>query len=369
VPRSAPRVTWLALAPALGLALVLATTACGGGPSRSDVVAIVANDVAVPRFQALRDDTAALSDAAASLCAAPTSATVEETRGAWRTARQTWMRSRAIAFGPVMDRRSESFIAWPEVDTARIEETIASRDSVSAEDVREFFAATQRGLGAAEYLLFEGDPTEVATTLGAPLRCQYLSSVLEVVATEADAILATWTEGEDGGPPYVDHLTGEASVSMTTGAAIDEIGSNQVFLLDALADQQLGAALGETGADPDPAALPGGAANREADDLLAAVEGLRNLYLGPSDDALTALVADRSAEADTRVRDALEQAVTSLEILAADPVPLRQLAANRAPEALEAHDALQALELTWNTDVVSLLGITVGFSDADGDTG
>jgi predicted lipoprotein len=48
---------------------------------------------------------------------------------------------------------------------------------------------------------------------------------------------------------------------------------------------------------------------------------------------------------------------------------MRELAADDAPEARAVYEAIEALEVEWSTDVVSLLGIVVGFSDADGDSG
>jgi len=168
----------VALTSVIALVAILGAACGGGGPSRQEVVATIGRDVAVPRFEAMAADTAALAEAGQALCAVPGSEAVEVARDAWRAARTSWIGNEAVAFGPVMDRRSESLIAWPEVDAARIESTIAERDSVTAEDVREFFAATQRGLGAAEYLLFTDDVPTTLAALEDPVRCQYLIAVL-----------------------------------------------------------------------------------------------------------------------------------------------------------------------------------------------
>ena len=125
-------------------------------------------------------------------------------------------------------------------------------------------------------------------------------------------------------------------------------------------------ALGETDPTPDPSAIPSGPATNETADLLAQLQGIRDVYLGPDDNGLTALIAGRSNDADTRVRAALDRAVAAVEAV---PGPLRELAAADAPEAHAAYEAIEALEVEWNTDVVSLLGIVVGFSDAEGDSG
>ena len=48
--------------------------------------------------------------------------------------------------------------------------------------------------------------------------------------------------------------------------------------------------------------------------------------------------------------------------------PLDQAALAQAPEARAVYEALMELRRTLNTEVVSLLGISVGFSDTDGDS-
>ena len=70
-------------------------------------------------------------------------------------------------FGPVMDRRSRILVDWSPVDPERIEATLAKRESVSANDVREFFGSTQRGLGAIEYVIF-GKDSAVLESLDEP---------------------------------------------------------------------------------------------------------------------------------------------------------------------------------------------------------
>jgi predicted lipoprotein len=49
--------------------------------------------------------------------------------------------------------------------------------------------------------------------------------------------------------------------------------------------------------------------------------------------------------------------------------PLRQLAAGRPEELEPIYDDIAGLRTLFESDVVSLLDITLGFSDTDGDTG
>ena len=142
------------LMPLLVVALLAMGCASATPPSRQDVLASLTDDLIVPRFQAVAGEMGELRDALDSLCANPTTDTLSEARTAWREARAPWIRSQSVWFGPVMDRRSRTLVDWSPVDPERIEPTLAKRESVSANDVREFFGSTQRGLGAIEYVIF-----------------------------------------------------------------------------------------------------------------------------------------------------------------------------------------------------------------------
>lgn len=140
------------LAPALVIA-------CSGESlaSRQDVLASVTDELIVPRFQAVAVKMGEMRDALDTLCANPNPGNLVVARTAWRDARAPWLRSQAMWFGPVMDRRSRTLVDWSPIDPERIEATLAKRESVSSADAREFLGSTQRGLGAIEYVIFGQD--------------------------------------------------------------------------------------------------------------------------------------------------------------------------------------------------------------------
>ena len=76
-----------------------------------------------------------------------------------------------------MDRRSRSLVDWSPVDSERIEKSLSKRETVTANDVREFLGATQRGMGTIEYLVFGND------TLG-------ISDLVRGVSPASDAATA-----------------------------------------------------------------------------------------------------------------------------------------------------------------------------------
>ena len=267
-----------------------------------------------------------------------------------------------------MERRSRGLIAWPVTDPDRIEALLDSGASLGPFEVRETLSSSSRGLGAIEHLLFEGGAGALERLAAAPPRCAFLAALGRVAAEEAEAVRARWS-GDDGEPSYADVMTGAAPVSITTEAAVADLVRTSIFQLRTLADMQLGVALGITGAEPDLAALEAGPGQATAAGMHSQVSGMRDLYLGSGagdDLGVSALVRELGEDSDARTRAAYDAALAALEALA-EPLP-ETLAANPAA-ARAAYERLKELLRVIETEVVSLLGITIGFADTDGDSG
>ena len=118
-------------------------------------------------------------------------------RQAWRDARVSWMRSEAMWFGPVMDRRSVGLVDWSPIAPERIEAMLVNNPATTDADVRNALASTQRGFGAVEYLLFDH---QSLSRLSEPesARCDYLQALGRVIASEAAAILERVDRREEG---------------------------------------------------------------------------------------------------------------------------------------------------------------------------
>ena len=340
-------------------ALVATAVACGpGGPDEAEVLASITDDVMVPSYEALASETAEFRDALNALCAAPSEAALSDAQEAWRGAREAWARSEASGVGPVLDRRSTGVIAWAIVQPERIDTLLASDSAITADFVRSNISSTQRGLGGIEYVLFEEDASLAADSR----RCSYLTSAASVIADEAAALRDDWTAG---GSPYKDYFTGRADEPLETSEAVAEVVRTQVFLIRTIVDMRLAGALGLRG-DADPTAIPGGAGLNALADLRNQVLGMRDVYEGVGEGhGVSDLIVPLSEDADERVRAGFEASLAAIDAVDG---PLREAATESSPQALAVYEALMALQDTISTEVVSLLGVSVGFSDADGDS-
>ena len=347
---------------ALGALAILTLAACGSdAPSDKDVLISLVDGVVVPAYEAAARDADQLDGDARALCAAPGDAALAAARDAWRTARASWLMTRAAPFGPVMDRRSLGLIDWSPTDTADIDRILGEGRSLTAAAVGDTLASDQRGFGAIEHLLFaEG---ALGNLSGSPAHCAYLTGLTGVVAAETGAIALEWT----GGDAYRDYFTGRANVSIFPSDAVAEVVRSQVFLAREIVDVRLASALGLRGEGPDLTMLPGEAADNGLHDLRNELLGMRAVYEGQGAEALgvSALVSPLSEDADGRVRG---QFAAALDAIDAVELPLRTALAERPDQVRAVYDRLAELQQTLSVEVVSLLGVSVGFSDTDGDS-
>ena len=351
---------------ALLLILALFCVACTSvGPSDQDVLISLADEVVVPAYQTLAGDLTGLDREVTRLCDDPSEANLQEARDSWRTARASWMHTRAMGFGPIMDRRSVRLLDWSPTDTAGIAELVSGGAPVDAAQVRDVLASNRRGFGAIEHLIFQDD---ALTRLGdLPSYCSYLTALTQVVREEADAALLEWTAGPEGRAPYRDYFTDRSSVSLLPIAAVEEVVRTQVFLIRDIVHMRLASALGLREGGADLSAIPGNAADSGLEDLRHELLGMQAVYEGSGSEAagVSDLVRPLSADTDRRMKEQLTAALAAVDSV---EVTLRVAVAQR-PEQVEAlYQTLLDLQRTLSSEVVSLLGVSVGFSDTDGDS-
>ncbi len=348
----------------IGLAIALLMSACSGSPDRSDAVAVAVDDVIVPAFVDAAETAATLDTAVEDLCSVPTGAALISAQSAWHDALAAWHRTEIGWGGPVDMARIDSEVHFRLTDPATIEDFLAAHAVGAPIDVNDELAATQKGLGAIEYLMFEDD---LATVVD-PARCDLMMSLSAAVTEEIDGVVAAWTVGWEDGPAYADELAGRTDDAMDSNDALGELGENIVLILKDATLVKLGRQLGITSANPEPDALGEGPAGAGAEELAARIDGIARIYTTTDESGFGALVAAASTDVDNTIRSDLTTADELIDRFPADE-PFADGLAEQPEDAEALYDVLAELRRTFETDVVSLLDITLGFSDTDGDTG
>ena len=130
---------------------------------------------------------------------------------------------------------------------------------------------------------------------------------------------------------------------------------------------RLASVLGLRGGGPDLAAIPGAVADNGLQDLRHELLGVQAIYQGSGKEALgiSALVRPLSDDTDQRMRRQLAAAITAIDSVEGT---LRAAAVHRPHQVRNVYERLTELQRTMATEVVSLLGVSVGFTDTDGDS-
>lgn len=208
-------------------------------------------------------------------------------------------------------------------------------------------APTRCGLRTVEYLL--GPEDARATTLQAlagARRCSYLLGVTEVLADEVGSVDDAWRgRGEPAGYP---------AAFMENPDALDEVVNDLIDIIRQIVDAELGA---------DPAAVVDGPLQLGVSDLSDRLEGISAVLVGDDDQpGLSSLLGDDLSRRIRQQFDDAREAISSVR------VPLSEAVVEDPEAVAEARDAIDDLRVTLGAEVVSRLGVTVGFSDADGDS-
>ena len=353
------------IAPVFICLAILMTSCTSDAPSDQEVLISLTDEVVVPAYQAVASDMAWLDHEVKKLCETPSDASLEDARQAWRTARESWTRSEAMWFGPVMDRRSLSLVDWSPTDASGVDSLLAEQKPITAEAVRNTLSSNRRGFGAVEHILFDND---VLAKLGqSASRCPYLTGLTTVSREETEAILSEWVDGTDSRPAYSDFFTNRSNTALVPNDAVAEVVRTQVFLIRTIVDMRLASALGLRGGGPDLSEIPGNAADSGLPDIRHEVQGMKAVYEGSGQDGLglSDLVRPLSEEADQRLREQFDSAIKAIDSVQG---PLRVAIAERPAQVQAVYDRLADVQRTISTEVVSLLGVSVGFTDTDGDS-
>jgi predicted lipoprotein len=305
--------------------LVAAVAGCGDDPpSRGDALGEYAEEVAVPAFERIAlvaDDVAGDVEAA---CADPGEESIAAAAESIAELRTTWLSTQASWTGPVMERRSPAVVDWP-VRPADIEALIerSAPGEITADVIGNNVGADTRGLTAMRWVLERDDADDL---LADERWCDYLRSSAEVIAAEAGLLVGDWTESWDDGPAFSDLIADDAEAD----SWLEMLVNDNIFLAHAMTEEPA-----------DEGDVP---AADVAGDRAAQLLGMYEVAV-----ALRPLLGDDLGE---RLANEIESARATYA--SGDVDGGRQAAA--------------LAEATLASEVVARLDITIGFSDADGDS-
>ena len=343
----------------LAAVLLAAAAACSGGDDEvlpADVLQRLATEVIIPSYEALVANLDALDASLAPLCATPSIDGLGAVRASWRDAELAWQSTRAGGVGPAVERRLMADVGF-RADAADVEALVPG-DAPLDPDALDDLGAGVRGLGAIEVALFAPGSTTLTTAYGAR-RCTYARAAARLSRDATAAVLATWTDGPE---PYLSTFV--VGMDGDPQSSLEALVSEMTFRLQQIDDQGLRTLVEARGPDEVPAGHREGPAAFGLGSLRGVLGGVAAIVHGPDDDGLAALVRSRSDTLADRLEDRTDLLVRALAEL---PDSSAAALADRTALAAAA-EAAAALKVLVGTEVASRLGVTIGFSDADGDS-
>lgn len=352
-----------AVAAVATLAITCAPVPLGDGP-RKTAVRQIATSIVMPTLDQIAARAGEMRAAIEQLTNTPSPESLASAQQAWRVARIPWKELEALNIGPARDLRLAVAIDQVPVEPAKIDLELAGTGPLTDSYV-ETLGANRKGFHAIEYLLFRGadDATVLASLTADPLayrRRDLLVALAGNLARKTTELRDAWApEGANYLGRLVEPGT-STSAFPTIQSVIDALVNESVFLTELVADARLGKALGiGSGGVPQPDIEESGPSDNSIADMAAALRGVRNAY-----SEIGRLVAAQSPATDRAVREALDEAIRSVEAI---PRPYRTAVMDQRPEVKAAYDAVKALKRVLGTEVIAVLGATLKFNANDGD--
>lgn len=347
------------------LAVGLGLYACGDDSvatvDETAVLKDIAEIVAKPSYAALKTASDELRVALDALVAGPSDDLLGAAQKKWKATLTSWNQSRTFAFGPAKD--IEPSIRWHlGADPEAIEESIAAGPPFDIGAL----GTSRKGLPALEYLLFDLDGGNAAILekfSGSADRVAFVGALAADLGAEIAALVSAWDE-------FASELAsaGDGStVYKSPKDAMDALYNQLIYVADLAIAQIKAPLLGSTGS-VSPELEEARLSDNTLPDTLAHVAAMTSVYEGSyADDSglgVSALVKDRSPELDDQVRNAIRAAKSALEAI---PPPLREALLGDPSVLQDAVDKLREVKRLLSSDVASALGVTISFSDMDGD--
>ena len=333
---------------------------------REAMLGNVADTVIIPAHLELVAETEELDALARRFASSPTPEALDSLRAQWLRAVLAWKRVELYEFPGLL--LIHNAIERRPARVAFIEEVIAGADEDALEEVNAAFVeslgSTTKGLAAIEYLIFPSEGDEAPRDrLGDPARRAFLTALTGNLASRAVELYRFWApEAGD----YVQSFRENDSDGADIQGSISLLANEMIELLEMVMRTRLGMPMGETtDGVPRPEEVESSRSGASLALMTASIESVHRAFEGGLDDYVDYL--DRSPEAERLSPAIRAQLEVVLNALSRIPPPLSQAVTESPTEVLLTYESMRELLVLVKTDMAALLGITVTFSDNDGD--
>ena len=340
-------------------------TAPKGDFDRQAMLANYTENLIVPGYEALAAKAAAMEQAVSEFATAPSAEKLAAARAPYQKAYIAWQQVSIYEFGPADEQMLRNNLNIYPTATSEIESNISS----GTYDLQASANLDAKGFPSLDYLLY-GAPTEeevvslYITDASAANRKQYLQEVASLISQRADAVYDDWTSGN-----YT--ATFEQAAGTAVGSAVGNLVNQLNFDIDLTKRAKVGIPSGRFTAGsalPDKAEAYYSGASLEL--LKQAIRAEKAAFMGGAngpglDDYLDHVEAPYNGGLLSEAIEA--QFDAALAAAEAIQVPLSEAVTTQPEAVTKVYDAMQKLIVLTKTDMPAALGVTITYTDNDGD--
>ncbi len=317
--------------PALPVSFVLFALSGLSTQAHADFAESLQRDWLSPRATEFAQSSAALVPAVRGACASQ--AGLEPARAAWKHSLSAWETLAGVALGPVLERRSQRAIDFTPTRLRMIEKAIKTAPGNTAD--MELIGTPGKGLPAQEWLLWI-QPVAPGTPA-----CDYAVQVAADIQREADALAGA-------------RLAAPDAQTLLSDLVNQWVGGIERLRWPGMEMPVRVAATSATATEPD---FPRKAGDAAALAWTSQWRALRELAITGEASLAGALCTQGRVDLASRLTTAVRETDAAMQGLTA---------ADRE-RILEAARRLAELKHRVESEVAPAFGVSIGFSDADGD--
>ncbi len=337
---------------------------------RKSMLENIGSNVIIPTYDTLKQTTELLNIAIKSFKDSPSSASLIKAQNAWKAAAYRWAMAEMVKFGPAENIFLEENINYWPISSAAIESEISGKTEFSSDYITTI-GVTKKGFSALEYLLFSKQGNEVVLKqyIDNNARKNYLMALSENVSGLASKTYQAWLPT---GSNYVGSFISASGtdVNSSTGFMINSM----IMKLEDLINKKIGRPAGLSVASiVDPSKVEASYSDYSNALMLANIKSLTSIFTGTNgssngvgfDDYFNFIKADYNG---TPLASTVTYRMKSFEkAIMAIPNPYASSLGTSTQPAKDAWTAGKSLLVLMKVDVPSQLGVTITFTDNDGD--
>tara|TARA_R100001129_G_scaffold15156_7_gene9915 strand:+ start:2776 stop:3870 length:1095 start_codon:yes stop_codon:yes gene_type:complete len=332
----------------------------------SEIMTRAIEDFIQPGYQRFHIASEKLETDVAGLCENPSVEALEAARIAFTQAAITWSYVEIIRFGPVTgENRYERVLYYPDrrgVGLKQIQSLVNGFEPYPATlDALQGKSVALQGLPALEYTLFGTGADEIVSGKDGA-RCDYAELVAENVNEIAGDLDEAWADPEGISRLWMNPGSDNPVIRDNREALVELLGV-VVHGIEMVRDIRLRAFLGET----EKTDRPNAAIYRRAGDTFASItanlQGIQSVF---ENSGMTLVLPEKDREIGYRISEELRGAIALTQRLKGTPAELLANTEGRA-RLEELRERLGRIKTLTNEDYGNAVGLTAGFSFADGD--